>query len=224
MKYAIYTARQFVEHIKGHFPALAQADVQTEQLLTYEQFQKVFEKHSPQFSLLFDTGKGYFAYCMATGNMILNEDGGSIITENAMSKVKQYLTQNNAERTATDQKKKILIVDDSDFMLKTMMTLLGNDYETLTATSGLSAFRSITLNRPDLVLLDYEMPVCNGSQILEMIRAEKEFEDIPIIFLTSRVDRESVKKVLEFKPQGYLSKSLSPDSIKKEIDRFFEKT
>ena len=224
MNVARYTARQFVEHIKGHFPALAQADVQTEQLLTYEQFQKVFEKHSPQFSLLFDTGKGYFAYCMATGNMILNEDGGSIITENAMSKVKQYLTQNNAERTATDQKKKILIVDDSDFMLKTMMTLLGNDYETLTATSGLSAFRSITLNRPDLVLLDYEMPVCNGSQILEMIRAEKEFEEIPIIFLTSRVDRESVKKVLEFKPQGYLSKSLSPDSIKKEIDRFFEKT
>ena len=81
-------------------------------------------------------------------------------------------------------------------MLKTKMMLLGNDYETLTATSGLSAFRSITLNRPDLVLLDYEMPVCDGSQILEMIRAEKEFEDIPIIFLTSRVDRESVKKCL----------------------------
>lgn len=106
-------------------------------------------------------------------------------------------------------------------MLKTMMTLLGNDYETLTATSGLSAFRSITLNRPDLVLLDYEMPVCNGSQILEMIRAEKEFEDIPIIFLTSRVDRESVKKVIQHKPQGYLSKSLSPELIKKEVDRFF---
>lgn len=223
MNVARYTARQFVEHIKGHFPSLAQADVKTEQLLTYEQFQKVFEKHSPQFSLLFDTGKGYFAYCMTTGNLLPTEDGSSTITENTMAKVKQYLNQNNAEKAAISQKKKILIVDDSDFMLKTMTMLLGKDYETLTATSGLSAFRSITLDRPDLILLDYEMPVCNGSQILEMIRSEKEFEDIPVIFLTSKVDRESVKKVIGLKPQGYLSKSLAPESIKQEIDRFFEK-
>ena len=115
----------------------------------------------------------------------------------------------------------MLVVDDSDFMLKTMERLLGQDYEVLTATSGLSAFRSITLDRPDLVLLDYEMPVCKGSQILEMIRSEKEFADIPVIFLTSRVDRESVKKVVELKPQGYLSKALSPELVKKEIDQFF---
>ena len=223
MDIARYTARQFVEHIKGHFPALAQADVKAEQLLNYEQFQKVFEKHSPQFSLLFDTGKGYFAYCMAAGDMLLNEFGGLAVTENTMAKVEQYLDQNKAEKMAASQKKKVLIVDDSDFMLKTMAMLLGDDYETLTVTSGLSAFRSITLDRPDLVLLDYEMPVCNGSQILEMIRAEKEFEDIPVIFLTSRVDRESVKKVVGLKPQGYLSKSLTPEMIKQEIGRFFEK-
>lgn len=202
---------------------MAQADVKAEQLLNYEQFQKVFEKHSPQFSLLFDTGKGYFAYCMAAGDMLLNEFGGLAVTENTMAKVEQYLDQNKAEKMAASQKKKVLIVDDSDFMLKTMAMLLGDDYETLTVTSGLSAFRSITLDRPDLVLLDYEMPVCNGSQILEMIRAEKEFEDIPVIFLTSRVDRESVKKVVGLKPQGYLSKSLTPEMIKQEIGRFFEK-
>lgn len=223
MNVARYTARQFVEHIKRFFPALAQADVKAEQLLSYEQFQKIFKKHNPQFSLLFDTGKGYFAYCMTTGNIWQNEDVEFAISEMAMDNVKQYLTQNKKEKAATSKKKKILIVDDSDFMLKTMIQLLGNDYVTLTAASGLSAFRSITLDRPDLVLLDYEMPVCKGNQILEMIRSEKEFEDIPVIFLTSKVDRESVKKVIGLKPQGYLSKSLSPKSIKQEIDHFFEK-
>ena len=104
-----------------------------------------------------------------------------------------------------------------------MQKLLENDYEVLTATSGLSAIRSITLNRPDLVLLDYEMPVCKGNQVLEMIRSEEDFADIPIIFLTSKVDRESVKKVIELKPNGYLSKSLAPEIVKKEIDNFFEK-
>lgn len=223
MNVARYTARQFVEHIKEHFPSLAEADVKEEQLLTYDQFQKVFEKHSPQFSLLFDTGKGYFAYCMTVGEDLQNDGVGSAITENAMAEVEKYLNQNKAEKAALSKKKKILIVDDSDFMLEVLQQLLGEDYEVLTATSGLSAFRSITLDRPDLVLLDYEMPVCKGNQILEMIRSEKDFADIPVIFLTSKVDRESVEKVVELKPQGYLSKSLSPDLVKKEVDQFFEK-
>ena len=100
-------------------------------------------------------------------------------------------------------------------MLTMIQELLSDNYEVISVTSGLSAFRSITLNRPDLILLDYEMPVCNGRQILEMIRSEKSFTDIPVIFLTSRVDKESVKKVVELKPQGYLSKSLAPELIKK---------
>ena len=118
---------------------------------------------------------------------------------------------------------KILVVDDSEFMRSRMVKLLISDYDLIEASSSLSAIQKITINRPNLVLLDYEMPVCDGRQALEMIRSEKEFKDIPVIFLTSKVDRESVKKVIGLKPQGYLSKSLAPESIKQEIDRFFEK-
>ena len=224
MNAARYTAKQLVEHLKLHFSQLAQATIKEEQLLSYEQFQKVFDKHSPQFSMLFDTGKGYFAYCMTTVDMVPSENGVSIITEKAMVEVEKYLNQNRMEKTEISHKKKILIVDDSTFILKTMQRLLGSDYEIMTATSGMSAIRSIVLDKPDLVLLDYEMPVCKGSQILEMIRSEEEFADIPVIFLTSRVDKEGVQKVLEFKPNGYLSKSLSPEVIKKEIDNFFRKS
>lgn len=115
------------------------------------------------------------------------------------------------------------MVDDSDFMLKAMSDLLREDYEVLTAKSGMSAIRGITLDRPDLILLDYEMPVCDGSQVLGMIRSEKEFADIPVIFLTSKVDKESVSKVIALKPEGYLSKSMPPETVKKEVDHFFEK-
>ena len=126
---------------------------------------------------------------------------------------------------STDRrKKKILVVDDSDFMRTTLLQLLGDDYDVLTADSGISAIRSITLVRPDLVLLDYEMPVCSGSQVLEMIRSEKDFTDIPVIFLTCRRDKQSVQKAISLKPEGYLSKSLSAESVKSEIDRFFEKS
>ena len=61
MNAARYVAKQLVERVKGHFPAADQFELKEEQLLTYEQFEKVFEKQRPQYSLLFDTGKGYFA-------------------------------------------------------------------------------------------------------------------------------------------------------------------
>ena len=223
MNAARYVAKQLVERVKGYFPSSEKFEIKEEQLLTYEQFQKVFEKQSPQFSLLFDTGKGYFAYCVAATDMLQPEGGVSIITENAMTEVEKYLNQNKAEKDKISNKKRVLVVDDSEFMLRAMNDLLSSEYEVLTAKSGLSAIRSITLDKPDLVLLDYEMPVCNGSQVLEMIRSEKDFADIPVIFLTSKVDKQSVSKVIALKPEGYLSKSMPPETVKKEVDYFFEK-
>ncbi|MCI8496239.1 MAG: response regulator [Lachnospiraceae bacterium] len=223
MNVARYVARQLVERIMRYLPFLEQFEIQEEQLLTYEQFQKVYEKQSPQFCLLFDTGKGYFAYCLTATEMIHNDGGVSIMTENAMAEVEKYLNRNKEEQDAISKKKRLLVVDDSDFMLKALRNLLDSDYEVTTVKSGLSAIRSMTLSRPDLILLDYEMPVCNGGQVLEMIRSEKEFTDIPVIFLTNKVDPESVKQAIALKPEGYLLKTLSMETVKKEVDHFFEK-
>lgn len=217
-----YTARQFVNCIMENFSSADDYEIKAENLLTYEQFQKVFERENPQFSLLFDTGKGYFAYCIIAPYLKESGIGTSIQAENALTEIEKYLKKNAVNQKEMSQKKKILVVDDSQVILQAMNELLGETYEITSATSGLSAIRSLTLNRPDLILLDYEMPVCDGKQILEMIRSEKDFADIAVIFLTGRVDKESVKRVLSLKPAGYLSKSLNPVEIKKNIDHYFE--
>ncbi len=220
---AKYAARQLVDRVRPHFPSLRPLVLQKEQLLTYEQFYKRYERQCPQFSFLFDTGRGYFACCMVASGAGLRRDGISAaadVTESAMAELESHLRLDDP-LTDGAGRKKILVVDDSDFMRKALLDLLGQDYQVLTADSGMSAIRSITLARPDLVLLDYEMPVCSGSQMLEMIRSEKDLSDIPVIFLTCRVDRESVEKAISLKPEGYLSKSLSAESVKQEIDRFF---
>ena len=67
------------------------------------------------------------------------------------------------------------------------------------------------------------MPVVDGKQVLEMIRSEHEFADIPVIFLTSKGDRESVMKVMALKPEGYLLKTMEPAQIIKSVNDFFEK-
>ena len=87
--------------------------------------------------------------------------------------------------------------------------------------SATSAIAFLAVNEPDLILLDYEMPVCSGPQMLQMIRSEIKTENIPVIFLTAKGDKESVAKVLSLKPQGYLLKSMKPSQIVEAIDNFF---
>lgn len=217
-----YTARQFVNCIMENFSSADEYEIKAENLLTYEQFKKVFERENPQFSLLFDTGKGYFAYCIIAPHLKDSGIGTSIQAENALTEIEKYLKKNEMFQKEISRKKKILVVDDSQVILQAMNELLSETYEITSVNSGLSAIRSLTLNRPDLILLDYEMPVCDGKQVLEMIRSEKDFADIAVIFLTGRVDKESVKQVLSLKPAGYLSKSLNPVEIKKNIDHYFE--
>ena len=56
-----------------------------------------------------------------------------------------------------------------------------------------------------------------------MIRTETEFQDVPVIFLTSKNDKESIMKVMELKPEGYLLKTMDPKCIIEEVDNFFMK-
>ncbi|MCI8650234.1 MAG: response regulator [Anaerotruncus sp.] len=223
---ARYTARQFVGRVLEHFPTMDSLELKEENLLTYEQFQKIFEKQELQVSLLLNTGgNGYFAYCMIAPHLLQNGVGTPIEKENAMDEVEKYLRERKGreEQEKSNPKQKILVVDDSMTIQQGMKQLLGNDYEVAIADSGVAAIRTITLNRPDLVLLDYEMPVCDGKQTLEMLRSEKAFEDIPVIFLTGRRDPQSMIGVMPLKPSGYLLKTSKPVEIKKAVDAFFEK-
>jgi len=141
-----------------------------------------------------------------------------INVKDVVNEVDKYLNDDLSQA-----KKKILVVDDSGAMLRTVKEWLQDKYQVILANSGAMAIKCLAVNRPDLILLDYEMPICDGSQVLEMIRAESDFSDIPVIFLTGKNDRESVMKVTALKPEGYLLKSMDSESIIKAIDDFFEK-
>lgn len=216
-----YVAKQFVECIKERFTYAEDYRLKSEDFLTYEQFEKAFDRQQPQHSLLFNTGSGYFAYCAMAPNTKSGKAGVSIRADNAMIELEEYLAK--VEQEKNSGKKKLLLVDDSMTIRHAMKELLKEDYQITLAESGISAIRCLTLERPDLVLLDYEMPVCDGAQVLEMIRSETAFADVPVIFLTSRGDRSSINKVIPFKPDGYFLKSTKPGEIKKNIDDYFAK-
>ena len=121
------------------------------------------------------------------------------------------------------KRKSILLVDDDGTFLKMVKGWLSAKYHVTIVTSGAQALMYIADNKPDLILLDYEMPVTSGPQVLEMIRSETKVDNIPVIFLTGKGDRESVMKVLALKPDGYLLKSMTREKLVAAVDDFFEK-
>ncbi len=100
----------------------------------------------------------------------------------------------------------VLVVDDNAATLRSIKEMLQDNYDISVATSGMKALTQMGKKCPDLILLDYEMPVCDGKQTLEMIRADDDFKDIPVIFLTGVSDRAHIEAVLDLKPAGYMLK------------------
>ncbi len=138
------------------------------------------------------------------------------------------ISQQDAEKDATAvkgetaSKKRILVVDDNGTTLRTMKAMLEGDYDVAIAISGAQAMTSIGKKRPDLILLDYEMPVCDGKMTLEMIRADNDMKDIPVIFLTAINDRANIEAVLKLKPAGYFLKPAVKDRLLAEISKVLD--
>ena len=136
------------------------------------------------------------------------------------------LVEDVKKLAAQDEERKkgkhILLVDDDPVFLKMMQDWLSMKYNITIVRSGMQAITYIANHTPDLILLDYDMPITPGPQVMEMIRSEHSAAEIPIIFLTGKSDRESVMTVMALKPQGYLLKSMSKEEIVAAVDHFFE--
>ena len=82
----------------------------------------------------------------------------------------------------------LLLVDDDPKLVQLMARLLGDLGRIRFATSGEAALRQARAERPDLILLDAEMPGMNGFDTCAALKAEPELNDVPVIFVTSHTD------------------------------------
>lgn len=118
-----------------------------------------------------------------------------------------------------DRRKHILMVDDDPELLRSMKEMFEKSYKVSLAVSATQAMTIIGKEPPDLIILDYDMPICDGRMMFQMIRAEEKIKDVPVIFLTGISDREHIFKVLELKPAGYFLKPPVYEQIAEAIDR-----
>ncbi len=121
------------------------------------------------------------------------------------------------------RRKNILIVDDDKDMLKMLRMFLADDYQVTIVDSGKLALEYIVKHTPDLILLDYMMPLFDGPHVLEIIRKREESKKVPVLFLTSVTERDKIMQCLQFKPQGYLIKPISREELLQRVKEVFEK-
>ena len=115
--------------------------------------------------------------------------------------------------------KKIMIVEDDKVIAEELYNLLVNsNYEACILSDFTNAKSEILKARVDLILLDYEMPVVDGTQVLQMLRQEPATANIPVIFLTGNGNKDAVARVMELKPNGYLLKSTTRLDLVKYLD------
>ncbi len=132
--------------------------------------------------------------------------------------VNTIFTDKNAEN-----RHKLLLVDDDPVFLKMLRNWLSENYDVVPVNSGAQALQYLAIHKPDLIMLDYEMPVLSGPQVLESIRAESNLKDIPVFFLTGVDEKEKVTRAIQLKPNGYLLKSYDRNKVLESLDNFFKK-
>jgi two-component system alkaline phosphatase synthesis response regulator PhoP len=109
--------------------------------------------------------------------------------------------------------KKILLVDDEVDILEFLKyNLEQENFEVLVSTNGIDAMKKIS-HHPDLIVLDIMMPGMDGYELYQQIKKNKEYQDIPIIFLTAKSGETDEIKGLDLGASDYIQKPISPKKL-----------
>jgi sigma-B regulation protein RsbU (phosphoserine phosphatase) len=124
----------------------------------------------------------------------------------------------------TEERAKILIVDDEPFNVDYLEQELEDlDCETASATNGREALEGVAENAPDLILLDIMMPEMDGFQVLERLKADPTWRDIPVILISALDDMQSIVRGIKMGAEDYLPKPFDPVLLRARIDASLDK-
>ena len=102
---------------------------------------------------------------------------------------------------------KILVVDDEPDLVSTIeCRLRWYEHEVTTAANGQEGLEKAIKEKPDLVLLDINMPVMNGNEMLKRLREHQDLKDTPVIMLTALCERQDIATVSAYGITDYITK------------------
>jgi two-component system chemotaxis response regulator CheY len=120
--------------------------------------------------------------------------------------------------------KRILIVDDSPTIRRMVAASLNSldDISFEEASNGLEAIEMLARQRPNLMILDLNMPDMHGIEVLQFIQNHNQYRGIPIIVLTTRYDADSRKAALDNGASRYMTKPFEPAALRENAVSLLE--
>lgn len=127
---------------------------------------------------------------------------------------------------ATDKKPKILLVEDDKFISRAYSDGLGRaGFEVAVAYDGVEAIKKLQDDKPDIILLDLIMPIKNGFEVLEEVKADDQLKDIPVLILSNLGQDTDIQKGKDLGAVDYLIKSnFSMTEVTEKIKKCLENT
>ncbi len=127
-------------------------------------------------------------------------------------------------RQADPSQQKIMVVDNNSKYVRLIERILQiNSYQNiLSITDPMKAVTIYNDSRPDLLLINIEMPDIDGFEVLKMLHYERQDEPLPVIMFSDQTDGSQKAKALEFGVQDVIAKPFSQREIVDSVNRFFK--
>lgn len=121
------------------------------------------------------------------------------------------------------QPKKVLIVEDNELNMKLFRDILQvHGYLTLEARTGPEALERLTEGRPDLILMDIQLPEVSGLEVTRQIKADPALADIPVIAVTAFAMKGDEERIREGGCEDYIAKPISVVSFLEKVKRYLD--
>jgi len=118
-----------------------------------------------------------------------------------------------------NKKSSILIVDDTNVNIHLLLDILKDKYELLVALDASSALEIVHRENIDLILLDILMPGIDGYEMCQILKKDDKTKDIPVIFITAKIDEESIEKAYDVGGSDYITKPFKSKELLARVKR-----
>ena len=158
------------------------------------------------------------ATILGDGQVCLILDGQNIARQ-AQSTARSKQADETYTKQRYDERRLIMIVDDSVTVRKVTSRLLERQgYDVVTAKDGVDAIEQLDTVKPDLMLLDIEMPRMDGFEVTNLVRHHEIHRDLPIIMITSRTGEKHRERALSLGVNQYMGKPFQEETLLENIE------
>lgn len=117
--------------------------------------------------------------------------------------------------------KRVLIVEDNELNMKLFHDLLeARGYEILQTRDGMEALKMARVEKPDLILMDIQLPEVSGLEVTKWIKEDDDLKSIPVIAVTAFAMKGDEEKIREGGCEAYIAKPISVSSFLETVEKF----